>query len=287
MEEMYDTIILGTGMKECILAGLLTKYDGKKVLQIDRNAYYGGESASFNLTTLFKIFRDTTPPSNYGENRDWNVDLIPKVIMASGKLVKVLLKSSVSQYMEYKCLDQKFIYQMNSESKGIIHKVPSNDKEALQSSLLGLIEKANCTRFFQFIQEFNLNDKKTHQGHDVTAPFLELSKAFNFEVNTIDFIGHAIAHEINDEFLELPAINTIQKIQLYMDSAAKYGDTPYIYPIYGLSGIAEGFSRLSAIHGGVIILARNPDEILFDENGKFIGIKSNNEVYYYNIFLDF
>ena len=278
MDEMYDIIILGTGMKECVLAGLLTKYDGKKVLQIDKNSYYGGESASFNLTNLFKIFRNVTAPTNYGENRDWNVDLIPKVIMASGKLVKILLKSAVSQYMEYKCLDQKFIYQVNSESKGIIHKVPSNDKEALQSSLLGLIEKANCTRFFQFIQEFNIKDSKTHKGNDVNAPFSVLAKNFNFEENTIDFIGHAIAHEINDEFLELPAINTIQKIQLYMESVGKYGETPYIYPIYGLSEIVEGFSRLSAIHGGVIMLDRNPDEILFDDTGKFIGIKSNNEV---------
>jgi len=28
-----------------------------------------------------------------------------------------------------------------------------------------------------------------------------------------------------------------------MNSVGRYGDTPFIYPIYGLSGIAEGFSR--------------------------------------------
>ena len=48
MDEEYDAIVLGTGLKECILSGLLS-VDGLKVLHIDRNNYYGGHSASFNL----------------------------------------------------------------------------------------------------------------------------------------------------------------------------------------------------------------------------------------------
>ena len=45
----YDAIVLGTGLKECVLSGLLAT-EGKKVLVVDRNNYYGGESASLNLT---------------------------------------------------------------------------------------------------------------------------------------------------------------------------------------------------------------------------------------------
>ena len=48
MDEEYDAIVLGTGLKECILSGLLS-VDGLKVLHIDRNNYYGGQSASLNL----------------------------------------------------------------------------------------------------------------------------------------------------------------------------------------------------------------------------------------------
>ena len=44
----YDVIVLGTGMKECVLAGLLS-VNGKKVLQIDRNDYYGGQCASLDM----------------------------------------------------------------------------------------------------------------------------------------------------------------------------------------------------------------------------------------------
>lgn len=62
---------------------------GKKVLHIDRNAYYGDEGASLNLTALWKLFRPgAEPPKELGSNRDWNVDLIPKFVMANGILFK-------------------------------------------------------------------------------------------------------------------------------------------------------------------------------------------------------
>ena len=86
MNDEYDVIVLGTGMKECLISGLLSKIgkiseknEHTKILQLDRNGYYGSESASLNLTNLWKTFRNgAEPPKEYGENRDWNVDLIPK-----------------------------------------------------------------------------------------------------------------------------------------------------------------------------------------------------------------
>lgn len=76
---------------------------GKKVLHIDRNGFYGGEGASVNLTNLWKIFRDKEDPNkDLGHNREWNIDLIPKYIMYGGKLVKILLKTRVSKYLEWK-----------------------------------------------------------------------------------------------------------------------------------------------------------------------------------------
>ena len=41
MDEEYDVIILGTGLKGCILSGILSKR-GREVLRTDRNDHYGG-----------------------------------------------------------------------------------------------------------------------------------------------------------------------------------------------------------------------------------------------------
>jgi Rab GDP dissociation inhibitor len=57
----------------------------------------------------------------------------------------------------------------------------------------------------------------------------------------------------------LPAILVIKKIQLYADSMGRYGNSPFIYPIYGLGGIPEGFSRISAVNGGTFMLNTDID----------------------------
>jgi Rab GDP dissociation inhibitor len=61
MNEAYDVIVCGTGLKECVLSGLLAT-KGKKVLHIDRNEYYGGETASLNLTNMWKKFKGGEAP---------------------------------------------------------------------------------------------------------------------------------------------------------------------------------------------------------------------------------
>lgn len=51
MDEEYDAIVLGTGLKECILSGMLS-VSGKKVLHIDRNSYYGGDTGMIIFSKL-------------------------------------------------------------------------------------------------------------------------------------------------------------------------------------------------------------------------------------------
>ena len=300
MNTTYDVIVLGTGLKECMLAGLLAKFpkktpgeekkEGAKILQLDRNGYYGSDSASLNLTNLWKHFGKGEVPKQYGENRDWNVDLIPKYIMANGSLVKLLLKTNVSQYLEWKAVDGTFVYQYDkggifSKAKGVIHKVPATAAEAMKSSLMGLLEKNRFRKFMTFIQDYDAKDPKTQNGLLPDAKFSEFFKKYGLEPNTIDFVGHAVALYTNDDYLEKKAIVTIDKMQLYMNSFGRYGNSPFIYPVWGLSGLAEGFSRLCALYGGTYMLNRDVDEILFDENGNFRGIKSQGEEAYGKILI--
>ena len=267
MNTNYDVIVLGTGLKECMLAGLLAKFpkkvegeekkEGAKILQLDRNGYYGSDSASLNLTNLWKHFRPGTEvPKQYGENRDWNVDLIPKYIMANGSLVKLLLKTNVSQYLEWKAVDGTFVYQfdkggMFSKAKGAIHKVPCTAAEAAGSKLMGMMEKMRFKSFMSFIQDYELNNPATQKGLSPDIPFRDFFKKYSLEENTIDL----------------------------------YGNSPFIYPVWGLSGLAEGFSRLCALYGGTYMLNRDVEEILYDENGNFRGIKSQGEEAYGKILI--
>merc|ERR1712178_448973 len=125
MEEEYDVIVLGTGLKECILSGLLS-VAGKKVLHMDKNNYYGGESASLNLQQLHEKFGAGEPKPELGNSRDYNVDLIPKFIIANGILTKLLVHTKVTRYIDFKVVDGSFVYigptgGFFGGSKGAIH----------------------------------------------------------------------------------------------------------------------------------------------------------------------
>ncbi|XP_062023852.1 guanosine nucleotide diphosphate dissociation inhibitor At5g09550 [Rosa rugosa] len=274
MDEEYDVIVLGTGLKECILSGLLS-VDGLKVLHMDRNDYYGGASTSLNLTQLWKRFRgDDKPPEQLGSSKEYNVDMIPKFMMANGGLVRVLIHTNVTKYLNFKAVDGSFVY-----NKKKIYKVPATDVEALKSPLMGLFEKRRARKFFIYVQDFEESDPKSHEGldlHKVTAR--ELISKYELEDDTIDFIGHALALHIDDSYLDEPAMEFVKKMKLYAESLARFqGGSPYIYPLYGLGELPQAFARLSAVYGGTYMLNKPDCKVKFDDNGKAVGVTSEGE----------
>lgn len=58
---------------------------------------------------------------------------------------------------------------------------------------------------------------------------------------------------------------------------ARFGKSPYIYPLYGLGELPQSFARLSAIYGGTYMLDKQADEIVVDDSGKFVGVRSGTE----------
>ncbi|GJS19901.1 guanosine nucleotide diphosphate dissociation inhibitor [Tanacetum coccineum] len=300
MDEEYDVIVLGTGLKECILSGLLS-VDGLKVLHMDRNDYYGGESSSLVLNQFWKRFKgDEDPPESLGKSKEYNVDMIPKFMMANGLLVRALIHTDVTKYLNFKAVDGSFVY-----NKGKIYKVPATDVEALKSTLMGLFEKRRARKFFIYVQDFEENDPKSHEGLDLnTIPAKELIGKYGLEDDTIDFIGHALALYTSDSYLEMPAIDFVKKIRLYAESLARFeSGSPYIYPMYGLGelpqvgpqsqfhanflkfamvhvlrvGVVQAFARLSAVYGGTYMLNKPECKVEFDESGKVIGVTSEGE----------
>lgn len=120
---------------------------------------------------------------------------------------------------------------------------------------MGLFEKRRARKFFIYVQDFEENDPKSHEGLDlskVTArevisyvPFtfllhenlkfscihrynciisllLSLSLSFSFgskyglEDDTIDFIGHALALHIDDSYLDKPAMDFVKRMKVQL-----------------------------------------------------------------------
>ncbi|KHJ46467.1 Hsp90 protein [Trichuris suis] len=307
MDEEYDCVILGTGLTECIVSGMLS-VSGKKVLHIDRNNYYGGESASLTpleqvkrisfrpkaicLLLLTRKYKNTRinayddylqlyekflprckPPAEMGRGRDWNVDLIPKFLMANGELVKLLLSTGVTRYLEFKSIEGSYVYK-----GGKVYKVPADETEALTTSLMGMFEKRRFKKFLVWVQNFDFDNRSTWDGLDPFAhTMFDVYKKFELDDNTADFTGHALALYLNDSYKREPFGETIKRIKLYSASLERYGKSPYLYPLYGLGELPQGFARLSAIYGGTYMLDKPVDEIVM-KDGCVTGVRCGSEV---------
>ena len=258
----FDVVVLGTGLTECVLSGLLS-INGYKVLHLDRNKFYGGEGASLNLGQIFEEFKKPKPDeARFGKNMYYNVDLVPKALMADGAMVKIMRTTIVERYqMEFLLLDGSFVLKDQK-----VHKVPANDREALASGLMGFFEKRRAAKFFSMCQTYDPSKPTTKTAADVY-------KEFGLEANTIEFIGHAVALYSNDDYLKENAHDLIMRCRLYDDSINAYsGHTPYVYPVYGLGELPSTFSRLCAVYNGTYILGADIQGISKTEAGVFQDI---------------
>ncbi|KAA0187200.1 Guanosine nucleotide diphosphate dissociation inhibitor [Fasciolopsis buskii] len=194
MDEKYDVVVLGTGLK----------------------------------------FGVKTNPDKYGRARDWNVDLIPKFLMAYG--------------------------------------------------LVSFFEKRRLAHMLQWVVEVDFKNPGSYQR--VYAPPLDVHRdsivhafdKFSIGESTQNFVGHALCLYPDDSYKRnIPADDAIKRMQLYNQSVARYGKSPYVYPLYGLGELPQAFARLSAVYGGTYMLNKPVEEIVL-ENGKVFGVKAEGEV---------
>lgn len=234
----------------------------------------------------------------YGRGNDWNVDLVPKLLMANGDLTKTLIKTKVTDYVEFEPIAGSYV-QKGSGATATVAKVPSKPTEALLSPLMGLFEKRRAKRFFEWVRDFKDEDPSTYGGREKCfqtsvrlsadrsagldlnqCTMKEVYDKFGLEATTRDFIGHAMALYQTDAYINQKgaAKETVDRIQLYGNSVNQYpGKSPYIYPLYGLGELPQSFARLSAVRGGTYMLNTNIDEIEY-EGGKVSGIKATMRV---------
>ena len=265
---------------ECILSSLLSM-KGKKVLHIDKNEHYGGECASLNLTQLYKRFRpEMNPPASFGKDRQYNIDLVPKFMMADEELVRVLVHTDVTRYIEFRQISGSFVLK----DKRLI-RVPAGPEEVtLKDIIFGPFEMYRLKNFLSFIDSFNEQDAKTFSPFSTNPsemPMRLIFDQFGLGNSARELIGHSLALHNDDSYLERQAKETFYRIQLYKRSALRFGKSPYIYPSYGLSELPQGFARLSAIYGGTYMLEKPFDGLVYNEdNGTVCGVKSGMQTFH-------
>lgn len=121
------------------------------------------------MLQLFKKYGTYTkgeePWKKYGRVNDWNIDLVPKLLMSNGELTNILVSTDVTKYLEFKQIAGSYV-QQGSGAKATVAKVPSDAGEALRSPLMGLFEKRRAKKFLEWVGVFNEDDPASYGGRD-------------------------------------------------------------------------------------------------------------------------
>ena len=62
------------------------------------------------------------------------------------------------------------------------------------------------------VQDYEEDDPKTHKHNLHTMTMAELYTKFGLEATTVDFVGHALALQRDEEYLNKPALPTVQTL---------------------------------------------------------------------------
>ena len=147
------------------------------------------------------------------------------------------------RYIDFKSVEGSYVYK----HPGKVWKVPSTPSEALSSSLMGIFQKNRFRNFLKACANWKRDDPATHKGMDPTKPMQKVYEDFGLDGNTQDFVGHALALHTSETYKAQPCAETIEKIVMYAESVARYGSSPYLYPLYGLGELPQGEPRAHAL----------------------------------------
>jgi len=279
----YDVIVCGAGLEECILSGLLAA-SGKQVLHISRTHLHGAERDSLNMATFWQnVELGCNSPENLNRTWDWAADSVPKLLLATGSLAKLLSLMGVAKFVEWQPCGGHYVYQPQTggffTGATSFHHVPLSRQEAIDSSLMGVVEKGRFLNFVQFIHNWNDDDANTHSGVDPSSHTMKyVFDKFLLSESTIKLIGRSICLQSDDGYLTRPCGPTVRLCKVYSDSLQQCGGSPFVYPANGFDGLSEGFSRHLSKHGGVCMPSNPVQEVLYDRDGSVHGVRCEHGV---------
>ncbi|XP_039300755.1 rab proteins geranylgeranyltransferase component A 2-like, partial [Nilaparvata lugens] len=114
-----------------------------------------------------------------------------------------------------------------------------------------------------------------HETDFQDKPFVEYLKSKKLTPNLIHYVLYAIA--MSSE--QTPCMEGVERTQRFLNSLGRYGNTPFLWPMYGSGELPQCFCRLCAVFGGVYYLKRATHGVIVaaSDGGKCTGIVSSQQ----------
>ncbi|KAH9386484.1 Rab GDP dissociation inhibitor [Nematocida major] len=283
-QEIYDAVILGTGVKESILAGLLSAA-GAKILQMDASSVYGSSSRTIQYEDFIREMQAKFPhqkqfKSVFGEKEASKlyIDLTPKIFLADEGLIKIIAEHNLAHCIEFSIISEQYIVKEDSSS--IL--IPTTKTSALTSNLCGPLQLLKLHKFVNMIKGFyNATDIEKKAISSQWRSVQDLYDYYGISESLRTIIGHGIALYTSSKYLQEEPAGFIMRLTTYFRSVSRIngekqsGNSPFLYPKYGISEISQGFARLSAVKGGITRMSTEITGMERREAGYLLSLRAD------------
>ncbi|NXF88538.1 RAE1 geranylgeranyltransferase, partial [Eubucco bourcierii] len=185
------------------------------------------------------------------EGRRFNIDLVSKLLFSRGLLIDLLIKSNVSRYAEFQNATRILAFR-----EGKVERVPCSRADVFNSKQLTMVEKRMLMKFLTFCLDYEQHPEE-YQDYE-SSTFAQFLSTRKLTPSLQHFILHSIAMVSETDCSTLDGLQATKK---FLQCLGRYGNTPFLFPMYGQGEIPQCFCRLCAVFGGIYCL-RHPVQCL-------------------------
>ncbi len=157
-----------------------------------------------------------------------------------------MISSNICRYTEFRAVD-KVLTVLN----GKLDVVPGSRADIFTKKNVSIVEKRLLMKFItQCVEEEKREDEFKEFPED--GKFVDLMSQQKLTKNLIHYILYSMC--MGSE--ELTSKEGLGRIKTYLTSIGRYGNTPFLFPMFGCGEIPQCFCRLCAVFGGVYWLGQ-------------------------------
>ncbi|CAG2107651.1 unnamed protein product [Medioppia subpectinata] len=273
----YSCVITGTGLTQSIVAAAMARV-GKSVFHCDQNHFYSQEWQSMNFTQIVNWCHSSSAPAPTDTSSLPDLHLLQDV--------EVFRNCFRGNYVTNVC---QISYLCDEESvdmtaaAAVVAVTPTEVNEPIIDGLIvdevvpppdvsNDVVMATATvdedrpkswSLYQFnleSRQFNLDLTPRYENQ----PISEFLSAQNLSSILQKFILNAIAMTSED----CPTKEALKLIHNFIHSAGRFGNTPFLFTLYGTGELPQAFCRLCAVFGGTYCLKKKCQSLIVDQNNK-------------------
>ncbi|XP_069340751.1 rab proteins geranylgeranyltransferase component A 2 [Eulemur rufifrons] len=193
------------------------------------------------------------------EGRRFNIDLVSKLLYSQGLLIDLLIKSSVSRYAEFKNVTRILAFR-----EGKVEQVPCSRADVFNSKELTMVEKRMLMKFLTFCLDYEHHPDEYEAFKQCS--FSEYLKTKKLTPNLQHFVLHSIAMTSESS---CTTIDGLKATKNFLQCLGRFGNTPFLFPLYGQGEIPQCFCRMCAVFGGIYCLRHKVQCFVVDkESGR-------------------